>query len=201
VKKQKNFHKIPFALSQLSNKILTYCIQIVLGADIVSFFHTTITPSTKVRINHFHFLFFYGIRNNESGWSSPPRTISDCSPIDQLPMRSPSKPCATTASINNDPAYRVVTQDADIKPFNKISLGNTSRFLEQVQIELDQIKDEYTVKFEKDRKYIEQEVNLLINEERQTLDKLNGYLNDHRRRVDKRNNNNKRKHSPSSSNH
>jgi hypothetical protein len=72
-------------------------------------------------------------------------------------------------------------------------------FVEQFQTELDQIKDEYKLKFVNDRTYIEQEINLLIKEERQTFDKLNRYLSDHRRRVEKHNNNNKRKYSPSPS--
>ena len=56
------------------------------------------------------------------------------------------------------------------------------------------------LKFAKDRSYIEQEINLLVNEERQTFNKLNGYLSDNRQRIEKRNSN-KRKYSPSSSPH
>ncbi len=76
--------------------------------------------------------------------------------------------------------------------------NNILRFVEQFQNDLDQIKDEYRLKFAKDQKYIEQEINLLINEERETFDKLNRYVIDHRKRVEKHNNN-KRKYSPSSS--
>jgi hypothetical protein len=120
--------------------------------------------------------------------------------IDQPSVRSSSNPGATINSINTDPTYRLTTMDTDIKPIRKIPSNNILRFVEQFENDLDQIKDEYRLKFEKDQAYIEQEINLLINEERQTFDKLNHYLIDHRKRVEKRNNNNnKRQHSPSSS--
>ncbi len=144
-------------------------------------------------------MFYYENSTNESGWSSPPRTVVTHNPsIDQPSMRLSPKPCATTNSINTDLTNRLTTIDADIKPIRSISSNNILRFVEQFQNDLDQIKDEYRLKFDKDQKYIEQEINLLINEERDTFDKLDRYLTDHRRRVEKRNNN-KRKHSPSSS--
>jgi len=146
-------------------------------------------------------LLYYENSTNESGWSSPPRTVITHSPsIDQPSIRLSSKPCATTNSINTDLTNRLTTIDADIKPIRNSSSNNILRFVEQFQNDLDQIKDEYRLKFDKDQKYIEQEINLLINEERNTFDKLNRYLTDHRRRVEKHNhNNNKRKYSPSSS--
>ncbi len=88
----------------------------------------------------------------------------------------------------------------DIKPIRQPPSNNILHFVEQFQNELDQIKDEYMLKFAKDRTYIEQEINLLVNEERQTFDKLKRYLSDHRNRIEKRNSN-KRKYSASSSPH
>jgi hypothetical protein len=149
-------------------------------------------------------LLYYENSTNESGWSSPPRTVVTHSPsIDQPSIRLSSKPCSTTNSINTDLTNRLTTIEADIKPIRSSSSNNILRFVEQFQNDLDQIKDEYRLKFDKDQKYIEQEINLLINEERDTFDKLNRYLTDHRRRVEKHNhnNNNKRKCSPSSSTH
>lgn len=93
-----------------------------------------------------------------------------------------------------------LTTDTDIKPNRIMKSNNMLHFVEQYQNELDQIKNEYMSKFAKDRTYIEQEINLLIDEERQTLDKINRYLNDQRRRVEKRKDF-KRKHSPASSTH
>jgi hypothetical protein len=136
-------------------------------------------------------------RNNESGWSSPPRTvITQSLSIDSPASRSSSKPTSTTNSISTDSETRLTTTDVDIKPIP----NHIFRFVEQIQTELDQIKDEYRLKFEKDRQYIDQEMNLLIKEEHQTFEKLNRYLSDHRKRMEKRNSsNNKRKSSPSSS--
>ncbi|CAF4507303.1 unnamed protein product [Rotaria magnacalcarata] len=74
------------------------------------------------------------------------------------------------------------------------------QFAEQFQDELDQLRNTYKLKFAKDRTYIEQEINLLIDEERKTLDTLNRYLSDHRRNIEKRNHN-KRKYNTSSSPH
>ncbi|CAF0815671.1 unnamed protein product [Rotaria sordida] len=137
----------------------------------------------------------------ESGWTSPPRTIiSHCPVTDQLSIPSSSIPSATTISNYTDLLHQLTTVDTDIKPIRPIASNNILKFFEQCQNELDQIRDEYRSKFDENRRYIEQEINLLIDEERQALDKLNRYLNDHRRRVEKRNNN-KRKHSPSSSTH
>ncbi|CAF2468184.1 unnamed protein product [Rotaria sp. Silwood2] len=137
----------------------------------------------------------------ESGWGSPPRTIISHSPsIDQLPIPSSSIPSATAANNHTDLLYPSVNEDTDTKPIRPVPSNNILNFFDQCQNELDQIRDEYKSKFAENRTYIEQEINLLIDEERQTLDKLDRYLNDHRRRVEKRNNN-KRKHSPSSSIH
>lgn len=104
-------------------------------------------------------------------------------------------------SIPTDPTHRLTTIDPDVKPIPKSPPNSIFRFIEQVQTELDQIRDEYKHKFDQDQAYIEREINLLINEERQTFDKLDRYLIDHRRQAEKRNNNhtNKRKYSPSSS--
>ncbi|CAF3933479.1 unnamed protein product [Adineta steineri] len=137
---------------------------------------------------------------NESGWMSPPRTIvSDYPTIEPVPVRLPSHPRATTMSISMDPEYRPETSDVDIKPFNKVPSNNILQFVEQFDNELDQIKNEYLSKFSKDRTTIEREINQLINEERQTLNRLDRYLNDRRKRVEKRHNKKRRHSSPSSS--
>jgi hypothetical protein len=120
--------------------------------------------------------------------------------MDQPSVPLSSNPCDATTSINTDFACRLTTTDMDTKPIKQPPSNNISRFVEQFQNELDQIKDAYLLKFAKDRTSIEQEINLLINEERQTFDKLNRYLSDHRRRIEKRNSN-KRKYSPPSSPH
>ncbi|CAF0779298.1 unnamed protein product [Rotaria sp. Silwood1] len=131
----------------------------------------------------------------EAGWASPPRTIIDHAPsIDQLSVPSSSLPSATTTSNHTDLLYQFTSVDTDTKPIRPIPSNNLLNFVEQCQNELDQIRDEYRSKFAENRTYIEQEINLLIDEERQTLNKLDRYLSDHRRRVEKRNNNNKRKH-------
>ncbi len=133
--------------------------------------------------------------NNESGWTSPPRTVFTHSPsIDQPSIRLSSNPNITPTSINTD----LTTMDTDIKPIQKPPSTNLLRFVEQFENEIEQIRDEYKSKFDKDQAYIQQEINLLINEERQTFDKLNRYLIDHRRRIERRSNH-KRKYSPSSS--
>ena len=125
--------------------------------------------------------------------------ITDSPPLDRSVLLMSSNSGATTDSTYLDPSSRLTTIDVDIKPIQKSSSNNNLRFLEQVQIELDQIKDEYRYKFEQDRAYIEKEIDLLINEERQTFDRLSRRLIDHRRRVEKRDVNNKRKFSPTSS--
>jgi len=120
--------------------------------------------------------------------------------MDQPSVRSSPNPCAPMTSTNTDLACRLTTTDMDIKPIRQPPSNNILHFVEQFQNELDQIKDEYMLKFAKDRTYIEQEINLLVNEERQTFDKLKRYLSDHRNRIEKRNSN-KRKYSASSSPH
>ncbi|CAF1094765.1 unnamed protein product [Rotaria magnacalcarata] len=137
----------------------------------------------------------------ESGWSSPPRTIiTDYPSADQLSLRSSSPPLATTTTNYNGLINQNTTIEADTKPIRSLATNNMLQFAEQFQDELDQLRNTYKLKFAKDRTYIEQEINLLIDEERKTLDTLNRYLSDHRRNIEKRNHN-KRKYNTSSSPH
>lgn len=87
--------------------------------------------------------------------------------------------------------------DVDIKPIQTIPSNNFSRFVEQFETDLDQLTEEYRLKYENDQKFIQQEMNSLINEERDAFDKLNRYLIDHRKSLEKCNNS-KRKHSSTS---
>jgi len=77
-----------------------------------------------------------------------------------------------------------------VKPDKKKS----NNFGEQIEYELNQLKDEYILKFTNNRTYIEQEINRLIDDERETFDKLNRYLNEQKRHSKK--NDHKRKYSP-----
>jgi Mg2+ and Co2+ transporter CorA len=84
--------------------------------------------------------------------------------------------------------------ETDTKPIKNVT-NNLSKFIEQFQNEIDQIKDEYIMKFTKDRASIEHEINRLMNDERVTLDKLQRYLSQHRKRSSIKSSDNKRKHS------
>jgi hypothetical protein len=112
---------------------------------------------------------------------------------------------STTNSTSTDLMSRSTTIDLDVKPIPKARSNNILKFFEQLQTELDDVKAEYKSKFDQDQVHIEREINLLINEERQTFEKLNRYLTDHRRRAEQRQNSNnktiKRKYSSSPSNH
>lgn len=74
----------------------------------------------------------------------------------------------------------------DVKPVEKLPANSLSRFVEQFQTEIEQIQQDYKSKFDKDKASIEREVNLLVDEERRTFEHLKQYLNDHRRRAEKR---------------
>lgn len=113
--------------------------------------------------------------------------------IDQTSIRLSSKPSATTTTTTtNSINPESTTIDVDIKPISKIQLNPILRFAEQFRSDLDQIRNEYRLKFNKDQKFIEQEINTLIHEESETFNKLNRYLFDNQKR-----NTNKRKYSPS----
>lgn len=69
--------------------------------------------------------------------------------------------------------------ETDTKPMKNLT-NNILKFVEQFQNDIDQIKDEYMIKFTKDRTSIEHEINRLINDERTTFDKIDKYLYEHR---------------------
>ena len=139
--------------------------------------------------------------NTESSWASPPRTItSHMRSIDgQFNQSSPKSSTPTTSNITVLPSQLTVTT-TDIKPIRKIPSNHLLPFAEQFENEVNQIRDEFMLKFSKDQKNIEQEISILIDEERHAFNKLNRYLNDRRRRLEKRHND-KRKHKSSSSTH
>ncbi len=56
---------------------------------------------------------------------------------------------------------------------------NILQFVEQFQNEIGQAKDEYQTKFQRDRTFIQYEINGLINDERVKFDKLGRYLREH----------------------
>lgn len=60
------------------------------------------------------------------------------------------------------------------------------QFYEGIQIELKQISHEYRSKFDTDQRHIDQEIRLLIKEERNTFDKLQRYLSDQNKQTKKR---------------
>lgn len=109
---------------------------------------------------------------SECAWSSPPRNITNnILLIDQANGSLLSNSCKTT--VNN---------------LDKV------KFIEQYQNEIDQISDEFMIKFTKDRKYIEYEIHQLIKDEQVALNKIQQYLSDHRQHR-KDSVNYKRKHS------
>ncbi len=94
--------------------------------------------------------------------------------VDHPPERSSSKPTITDS----------INELTDRKPIKNLT-NNILKFVEQYQNEIDQIKDEYMMKFTKDRTSIEHEINRLMNDERITFDKLERYLYKQRRRSTK----------------
>ncbi len=83
--------------------------------------------------------------------------------------------------INIEPISQSRIIETDTKPI-KNTTNNILKFVEQFHNEIDQIKDEYMIKFTKDRTLIEHEINRLMNDERITFDKLQRYLHKNRRR-------------------
>ncbi|CAF1192050.1 unnamed protein product [Adineta steineri] len=132
---------------------------------------------------------------SECGWASPPRTvINHCLPVDQPAQRLSSQPCITTMDINTDAIYQTIVIDTDIKPIHN-SINNILHFVEEFQKQLEQIKDEYMMKFSKDRVSIERELNQLINEEQIAFEKIHQQLCDFRRRSSTKYYDHKRKYS------
>jgi hypothetical protein len=66
------------------------------------------------------------------------------------------------------------------------SSNGIRQFADDVQTELDQIRNEYQRKYADDRTLLEREIHGLIDDERRTFEKLKRYLNDQRHRTDKR---------------
>ncbi|CAF2963986.1 unnamed protein product, partial [Rotaria sp. Silwood2] len=129
----------------------------------------------------------------ECGWSSPPRNvINHCSPVNKSIEHLSLNPCLTTMNINFDSSNQSKIIETDNKSV-KIVKNNIFKFVEQFQNEIDQIKDEYIIKYTKDQTNIEHEVNQFINNERITFDKINRYLYDNRRHSNK-SYHNQRKH-------
>jgi hypothetical protein len=126
------------------------------------------------------FSFLYSNSISECGWTSPPRAIIINHCLSVPPERLSSKPC-TTMDINIEPISQSRIIETDTKPI-KNTTNNILKFVEQFHNEIDQIKDEYMIKFTKDRTLIEHEINRLMNDERITFDKLQRYLHKNRRR-------------------
>ncbi|CAF1241442.1 unnamed protein product [Rotaria sordida] len=119
---------------------------------------------------------------NECGWSSPPRNvINHCLPINQSVEHVSSNPCLRTMNINIDQENQTRIIETD----TKLIKNDILKFIEQFQNEIDQIKDEYMIKYTKDRTNIEHEMNRLINDQRITFNKVKRYLYDNRRRSNK----------------
>jgi len=97
------------------------------------------------------------------------------------PSSSSSKPSARDAS-----SYLQTTIDIDVKPNINCPPSSSMQFYEGIQIELEQISCEYRSKFDNDQRHIDQEIRLLIKEERNTFDKLQRYLSDQNKQSKKR---------------
>ena len=108
-------------------------------------------------------------RNDESGWSSPPRTVT----VAPLPIDPPS--------IQSSSSHLNGKADPDTKPKSTTRPKNILQFVEQFQHDLDQIKEDYRLQFAGDRAHIEREMRILVEEERLTLRKLSDYLKDQRK--------------------
>jgi len=106
--------------------------------------------------------------------------INHCPLVDHPPERSSSKPSITT-TMNIDSINELRVIETDRKSIKNLT-NNIFKFIEQYQNEIDQIKDEYMMKFTKDRTLIEHEINRLMNDERITFDKLERYLYKYRHR-------------------
>jgi len=87
-------------------------------------------------------------------------------------------------NINTDAIHQSRVIETDRKPIKNVK-NNILQFVEQFQNEIDQIKDEYMMKFTKDRISIEHEINRLMNDERITFDKIEQYLYEHQQRSTK----------------
>lgn len=127
-----------------------------------------------------------------SGWSSPPRSvvIENSPVVDRPASRSSSTNGVTT---NSNP---IESTDLDVKPLRETSPKNDLlNFAEQMEIELEKLRNEYQSKFEQDRVKIDEGIDCLIEEERRTLTSLNRYLIDRRHRP--HSTHYKRKYSPS----
>ncbi|CAF3801054.1 unnamed protein product, partial [Rotaria sp. Silwood1] len=123
---------------------------------------------------------------NECGWTSPPRNvINHISPINQIVERLSTQPCLTTMNINSDSLNQSRIIEIDEKKSIKNLKKNLLKFIEEYENEIDQIKDEYMIKYTKDRTNIEHEINRLINDERISFDRVNRYLYDNQRHSDK----------------
>lgn len=134
------------------------------------------------------------VLTTESGWSSPPRSVV----LESLANdRSISQ--VETKERPSESNNRLTTIDVDVKPVRNDSPPNDLLlFVEQMKQDIEQTKNEYRLKFEQDQMDIQREFDLLISEERQTLEKLNRYVNDRRSRPDQRHPHTsyKRKYSP-----
>ncbi len=95
--------------------------------------------------------------------------------VDHPPERSSSKPSITTTTTITDSINELRVIQTDRKSIKNLT-NNILKFVEQYQNEIDQIKDEYMMKFTKDQTSIEHEINRLMNDERITFDKLERYL-------------------------
>ena len=91
--------------------------------------------------------------------------------------------------INADLTHQSIVIQTDIKPAKNIKT-DILKFVEQFQNELDRLKDEYMIKFTKDRTTIEHAINRLINDEQIALDR---FIYEHRRHSTK-SSDNKRKY-------
>ena len=128
-----------------------------------------------------------------SGWSSPPRSVLiENSPIDRPASQMSSNDSASTNGNHID---------IDIKPPQEnSSKSDLLKFAEEMEMELEKLRNEYRVKFQHDQVKIAKEIDSLIKEEQQTLENLNCYLSDRRRPHSdyrKRTTHYKRKYSPS----
>jgi len=81
--------------------------------------------------------------------------------------------------MNIDSTHQSIVIETDTKSI-KNATKNILQFVEQFQKELERIKDEYMMKFTRDRTFIEHELNRLLNDERIAFDKIDRYLYEHR---------------------
>ena len=86
-------------------------------------------------------------RISECSWTSPPRAV-----VNQCPL-----PMSGVTTMD-------VADEIDVKP--------TKDLFERFANEFEQIRNEYTKKFNRDRILIEQELNRIVNEERIIVEKF-----------------------------